>query len=229
MSRSSTRVGIKPKHFDEINDDFGNIVPIQKIRNEKDFKSVWKSLKDAGWTSKPPLGALGTLYHYLSPNVRSLEDGFENVDYFIGEDALLKYLERLNIQISDIPEEDAVLCASGDLCICDFTIVGRPAHHCRNCKKPCHSICGTTLQEGFGCDVICLKCDGPGGSAVCVVCKKGWIDQEAYLCDTCNGSCHYVCGDYLHEGTDMTCENCGLEEKEEAESKKSATFFGIFL
>ena len=41
-------------------------------------------------------------------------------------------------------------------CICQRETSG--GHRCNICKRFCHTICGKTLEEGYGCAVTCTSC-----------------------------------------------------------------------
>lgn len=58
------------------------------------FRSVWRELKSQGWTSKrPPSRSLDGRYRHIRPG--SSADGAEGVDYFLGENAVLKYYANM--------------------------------------------------------------------------------------------------------------------------------------
>ncbi|EGZ08061.1 hypothetical protein PHYSODRAFT_527266 [Phytophthora sojae] len=53
------------------------------------FRARWKELTKAGWTSKKPAG-LSVDYTYLKPG--KTKNDVENEDFFVGAEALMKYL-----------------------------------------------------------------------------------------------------------------------------------------
>ncbi|KAG3149510.1 hypothetical protein PI126_g11967 [Phytophthora idaei] len=70
----------------------------------------WAELKKEGWDSKKPVG-LSDDYTYLKPG--KTQKDIRGVDYFVGEEELMRYLDRLDIETaakakkaSNTPGED---------------------------------------------------------------------------------------------------------------------------
>ncbi|EGZ30730.1 hypothetical protein PHYSODRAFT_476663 [Phytophthora sojae] len=58
------------------------------------FQARWRELKKAGWHSRKPAG-LSVDFTYLKPGKTKKDTRGE--DYFVGEEELMKYLDKLDI------------------------------------------------------------------------------------------------------------------------------------
>lgn len=58
------------------------------------FRARWAELKKSSWTSKRPVG-LSNDFTYVRPG-KSIKD-MRDDDYFVGEEALMRYLDRIDL------------------------------------------------------------------------------------------------------------------------------------
>ncbi|ETN21670.1 hypothetical protein PPTG_01801 [Phytophthora nicotianae INRA-310] len=58
------------------------------------FRARWREMKKDGWTSKKPSG-VSVDYIYLKPG-KTIKD-VEEEDVFIGKEALMKYLDKIEV------------------------------------------------------------------------------------------------------------------------------------
>ncbi|KAG2761793.1 hypothetical protein Pcac1_g26356 [Phytophthora cactorum] len=59
------------------------------------FQARWRELKKLGWQSRKPTG-LSNLHTYLKPGKKK-KDGVPGRDFFVGEEELMKYLDRVDL------------------------------------------------------------------------------------------------------------------------------------
>ncbi|KAG1707148.1 hypothetical protein DVH05_026345 [Phytophthora capsici] len=58
------------------------------------FRLRWAELTKEGWRSRPPTG-LSNDYTYLKPG--KTKKDVRGADYFVGEEELMKYLDRVDL------------------------------------------------------------------------------------------------------------------------------------
>ncbi|KAG2956847.1 hypothetical protein PC119_g27539 [Phytophthora cactorum] len=61
------------------------------------FQARWRELKKLGWQSRKPTG-LSNLHTYLKPGKKK-KDGVPGRDFFVGEEELMKYLDRVDLEM----------------------------------------------------------------------------------------------------------------------------------
>ncbi|KAG3160949.1 hypothetical protein PI126_g6682, partial [Phytophthora idaei] len=59
------------------------------------FQARWRELRKIGWQSRKPTG-LSNLHTYLKPGKKK-KDGVPGRDFFVGEEELIKYLDRVDL------------------------------------------------------------------------------------------------------------------------------------
>ncbi|POM81867.1 Transposase [Phytophthora palmivora] len=106
-----------------------------------DFHSVWRELKAAGWTSKPPRSGLDNRYRYVLPGRNA--NGNEGINFLLGEEAVLsQWVFQYCDSNSDTPstsprclsqEDSSIFAGQGAMDEIKAYIVGRVS---RLVKKP---------------------------------------------------------------------------------------------
>ncbi|KAG3244285.1 hypothetical protein PI124_g10947 [Phytophthora idaei] len=61
------------------------------------FQARWRELKKLGWQSRKPTG-LSNLHTHLKPGKKK-KDGVPGRDFFVGEKELMKYLDRVDLEM----------------------------------------------------------------------------------------------------------------------------------
>ncbi|KAE9031921.1 hypothetical protein PR001_g10842 [Phytophthora rubi] len=90
-------------------------VPVQDVESSRlvtalDFHSVWRELRAAGWTSKPPRNGLDNMYRYVLPGGSA--QGLEGTDFLLGEEAVLSNFAK---QAAENYKQDGTMnCEAGD-------------------------------------------------------------------------------------------------------------------
>ncbi|OWZ02587.1 hypothetical protein PHMEG_00025825 [Phytophthora megakarya] len=69
------------------------------------FQARWRELKKAGWASKRPTG-LSDDFIYLKPG--KTKKDVRGVDFFVGENELMCYLDEVDLGIGEISGSEAI-------------------------------------------------------------------------------------------------------------------------
>ncbi|KAG1701780.1 hypothetical protein DVH05_010274 [Phytophthora capsici] len=91
----------------------GKVVRVYEVTSrDLSFKSVWRELKENGWTRKPPpCRSLDDRYFYIRPGAS--QKGAEGVHFFRGEEAVLEYYANVLRNGSRAPVSTTSRTASG--------------------------------------------------------------------------------------------------------------------
>ncbi|ETO68386.1 hypothetical protein F444_14758 [Phytophthora nicotianae P1976] len=80
------------------------------------FGAVWRYLRKEGWYHRQPTG-LSELYRYVPPD--GTPNGVAGVDFFLGEQALLEYYNR--VMVAGGPDVDAATYKFDQSAACDIS------------------------------------------------------------------------------------------------------------